>query len=122
MSEQEVKLLIKSLKTLKIKQEAMNKVEKLTGNIMDEKEEYEKISLLITVLEAGIDILKKEEKEIVELHLVEKFTWNEIAEFYEEKVGKAFVYSDRTYKRIQQRAIRRIQEFMIEMGVDKLIA
>lgn len=57
-------------------------------------------------------MLSKEEKEIISLHLIENFKWNEVTELYEKQMGAGYSYSERSFKRIQKSALHKIETFL----------
>lgn len=45
-------------------------------------------------------------------HLIDNIKWSDIEDLYEKQVGTAFNYSDRTFKRIQKNALKKIEVFL----------
>ena len=122
MSEEQIKSFIKSYKTLKAKKEILDKIAE-TASSKDniDIEDYNKTKIKIQIIESALEILDKSEKEIVLLHLIENNKWNEIISRYEDQKGMEDSYSDRTFKRIQQSALQKIEDFIVRNQFEKYI-
>ena len=122
MSEEQIKSFIKSYKTLKAKKEILDKVAETESSKDDiDIEDYNKTKIKIQIIESALEILDKSEKEIVLLHLIENNKWNEIISRYEAQKGMEGSYSDRTFKRIQQSALQKIEDFIVRNQFEKYI-
>lgn len=122
MSEEQIKSFIKSYKTLKAKKEILDKIAETESSKDDiDIEEYNKTKIKIQIIESALEILDKSEKEIVLLHLIENNKWNEIILRYEAQKGMEGSYSDRTFKRIQQSALQKIEDFIVRNQFEKYI-
>ncbi len=122
MSEEQIKSFIKSYKSLKAKKEILDKIAE-TASAKDDIdiEDYNKTKIKIQIIESALEILDKSEKEIVLLHLIENNKWNEIILRYEAQKGMEGSYSDRTFKRIQQSALQKIEDFIVRNQFEKYI-
>lgn len=122
MSEEQIKSFIKSYKTLKAKKEILDKIAETESAKDDiDIEDYNKTKIKIQIIESALEILDKSEKEIVLLHLIENNKWNEIISIYEAQKGMEGSYSDRTFKRIQQSALQKIEDFIVRNQFEKYI-
>ena len=122
MSEEQIKSFIKSYKTLKAKKEILDKIAETASSKDDiDIEDYNKTKIKIQIIESALEILDKSEKEIVLLHLIENNKWNEIISRYEAQKGMEGSYSDRTFKRIQQSALQKIEDFIVRNQFEKYI-
>lgn len=122
MSEEQIKSFIKSYKTLKAKKEILDKIAETESSKDDiDIEDYNKTKIKIQIIESALEILDKSEKEIVLLHLIENNKWNEIISRYEAQKGMEGSYSDRTFKRIQQSALQKIEDFIVRNQFEKYI-
>lgn len=110
MTEEAIKEFIKSYPELKARGDILDKIQNYSQNA-DKNEEYSQIDIKIQIIESALEILKEDEKKIILWHLVDEITWNEIGSLYEEQVGTEYNYSDRTFKRIQQNALKKIEAF-----------
>ena len=122
MSEEQIKSFIKSYKTLKAKKEILDKIAETESSKDDiDIEDYNKTKIKIQIIESALEILDKSEKEVVLLHLIENNKWNEIISRYEAQKGMEGSYSDRTFKRIQQSALQKIEDFIVRNQFEKYI-
>ncbi len=122
MSEEQIKSFIKSYKTLKAKKEILDKIAETASSKDDiDIEDYNKTKIKIQIIESALEILDKSEKEVVLLHLIENNKWNEIISRYEAQKGMEGSYSDRTFKRIQQSALQKIEDFIVRNQFEKYI-
>lgn len=114
MSESDVKVLLKSMKKLKAKKEILNCVKK-------EDDEYEKISKIVYMIESSLEILNENEREVLQMHLIDDLTWEQVMIQYEEYHGKQNGYCKRTYERIQRKALKRIMEVIENSELEQLL-
>ena len=122
MLEEQIKSFIKSYKSLKAKKEILDKIAETASSKDDiDIEDYNKTKIKIQIIESALEILDKSEKEIVLLHLIENNKWNEIISRYEDQKGMEDSYSDRTFKRIQQSALQKIEDFIVRNQFEKYI-
>lgn len=122
MSEEQIKSFIKSYKTLKAKKEILDKIAETESSKDDiDIEDYNKTKIKIQIIESALEILDKSEKKIVLLHLIENNKWSEIISRYEAQKGMEGSYSDRTFKRIQQSALQKIEDFNVRNQFEKYI-
>ena len=122
MLEEQIKSFIKSYKSLKAKKEILDKIAE-TASLKDDIdiEDYNKTKIKMQIIESSLEILDKSEKEVVLLHLIENNKWNEIISIYEAQKGMEGSYSDRTFKRIQQSALQKIEDFIVRNQFEKYI-
>lgn len=114
MSENDIKFLLKSLKKLRAKREVLRCLNK-------ENSYYQNICKIIYIMESSLDILKESEKEIIQMHLVDGFTWEQVVIQFEKQHGKQNGYSRRTYERMQQKALKQILGIVKNNEIDNLI-
>ena len=115
MSENDVKSLLKSMKKLKAKKEVL----KCLGKA---EHEYDHLCRMIYALENSLESLNEIEREIIQMHLVDGYTWEQVMTQYEECHGKQNGYSKRTFERIQQKAIRSILEIIENSEFEELLS
>lgn len=111
MTEEAVKCFLKSYSELKARRDILEKIQNFS-NKADTNEEYSQIVIKIQIIESALEILKEDEKKIISWHLIGDITWSEIENLYEQQVGTAFNYSERTFKRIQKNALKKIGMFL----------
>ena len=111
MTEEAIKSFLKSYSELKARRDILDKIQTYSHNAND-NEEYSQIVIKIQIIESVLEILKEDERKIVSWHLIDNIKWSEIEEIYEKQVGTAFNYSDRTFKRIQKNALKKIEAFL----------
>lgn len=77
--------------------------------------EYMQTAMDLAIAEASMRILNKREQEIVEKHIIWKYTWSEIMEEYEKDEGLESAISERSLKRIQENALKKIDDFLKDL-------
>lgn len=77
--------------------------------------------LEIRVLKSAMSILTEKELFIIKNHLILHNTWPETHDLYEERYGRENSYSDRTLKRIQNKALKRMVNFINSLSIINLI-
>ncbi|MCM1183032.1 MAG: hypothetical protein NC337_06640 [Roseburia sp.] len=107
MTDEDMKILLKSIKKLNAKKEVLEALKKTD-------EEYDKLCAVIDSVEYALGSLSNEEREIIEMHLIQGNPWHRVIAKYEEKHGQMQGYSERTYKRIQQKAIKQLADIIEE--------
>lgn len=113
MTEEAVKRLLQSYSELKARKDILDKIQNYSHNA-DNREEYSPIVIKIQIIESALEILKEDERKIVSWHLVDRIKWSEIEKMYEEEVGTELNYSERTFKRIQKNALKKMGLFLPE--------
>jgi hypothetical protein len=110
MTEVQLKNLLRQLHAAQIQNSILEKCQ-----VLDERNNSEQqtcSNLQIEILENALDILKYDEKFIIETHLVYQYTWPETTKLFSEKYGKEYERSERTLKRIQSKAIKKLLDFI----------
>lgn len=69
-------------------------------------------SFQFRIIEETLNLLSKNEKFVIETHLVYHYTWSETVKLFIETNGKEGERSERTLKRIQSRALKKIIDFI----------
>ena len=101
MTENDIKSSFKSLKKLKAKKEVLKCIEKADH-------EYNQLCRIIHIAENSLDSLSESERDIIQMHLIDGYTWEQIMNQHERYHGQQNVQSKRTYERIQQKALKQI--------------
>ncbi len=113
MTVEAVKEFVKSYSELKARRDVIDKIQEYSHNKdNDWDKEYSLIAIKIQIIESALGILKEDERKIVLWHLIDGKTWNEIENLYEEQVGTEYNYSDRTFKRMKQNALKKMEAFL----------
>lgn len=122
MTEEKVKEFVKSYSKLKAKKDVMDKIHKYKQDEdKNEDKEYSKLIIKIEIIESALNLLTKNEKRIIILHLVDNKKWKEVMSIYEQQVGTEFNYSERSFLRIQKNALKKIGNFLLENGFEQYI-
>lgn len=122
MTEEKVKEFVKSYSELKAKKDVMDKIHKYTQDEdKNQDKEYSELVIKIKIIESALELLRKNERKIILLHLVENIKWSEVMSIYEQQVGAEFNYSERSFLRIQKNALRKITNFLLENGFEQYI-
>lgn len=64
------------------------------------------------IIEQTLNILSPNEKFVIETHLIDHQTWTETTRLFTEKYGENCERSERTLKRIQSRALKKMVSFI----------
>ena len=108
--------LLSSLPKLRSKMKILEKEKELIKEQKKVREEfmtdYIQVAMDLEIAEASMGILSKQEQDIVEKHIIWKYTWNEIIEEYEKERGFENALSERSLKRIQENALKKVDEFL----------
>lgn len=103
--------MLSSLPKLRSKMQILEKEKELLREQKNERVEltadYIQTAMDLEIAEASIGILSKREQEIVEKHIIWKYTWNEIMTEYEKEKGFENALSERSLKRIQESALKK---------------
>lgn len=110
MTEIQLKSLLRQLHAEQIQNSILKKCQVLDERDNSEQQTYG--DLQIRILEDALDILKYDERFIIETHLIYQYTWIETTKLFSEKYGKTYERSERTLKRIQNTAIKKLLYFI----------
>lgn len=113
MVQNDVKNFLKSYKELLANKAIMDKVREADPDAFDEKA-YAQMLIRIQIADSCLQILTKDEQNIVMLHLVEQLKWSDIAAQNCRQTETGIHYSERTCKRLQSSAVRKIGDFIRE--------
>ncbi len=114
MTENDIKSLFKSLKKLKAKKEVLKCIEKADH-------EYNRLCRIIHIAENSLDSLSESERDIIQMHLIDGYTWEQIMNQHERYRGQQNVLSRRTYERIQQKALKQILDIIDSSELDAIL-
>ena len=113
---QEAREMLSSLPKLRSKMKILEKERELIKEQKKVREEfmtdYIQVAMDLEIAEASMGILSKQEQDIVEKHIIWKYTWNEIMTEYEKEKGFENTLSERSLKRIQENALKKVDEFL----------
>lgn len=118
MMEAQLKTFLFNLKSSKLKTSLWKKQPDLRAT-EDKQNVYKNLLLQIAILENALVLLNEYERFIIETHLIHHKTWEDTAQLFEEKWGLQNGRSDRTYKRIQARALQKISAFISSIDADE---
>lgn len=110
MTEIQLKKTLRNLKAAKIRYLLLE--ECLQGSKCKNEVSQYKESFKIRVMEQTLNILNRYEKFVIEMHLVEQYTWIETVKLFSEKYGMEEERSERTLKRIQQKGLKKMVDFI----------
>lgn len=82
---------------------------------------YKNDELRAMVIADVMDILCMEEVFVIQTHLIEHHTWTETTELFSKKYGREKERSERTLKRIQNRAVKKMLDFINSLPAVKTI-
>lgn len=122
MTKEKVKEFVKSYSELKSKRNVVEKIHKYSQNENKNQDmEYSEIVIKIEIIESALKLLSKDERNIILLHLVDDIKWKDVMSIYEQQVGAEFNYSERSFLRIQENALKKIEKFLLENGFEQYI-
>lgn len=116
MTETQIKNLIHTFQEKKAQVELLRECADIYDN-ENVRQQYEKKYFQIKVLTDMLSILSDEEKFVIETHLMRHHTWIETVKLFSEKYGKANEKSERTLKRIQSRALKKMINFIKHLPI-----
>ena len=114
MTEKDVKSLFKSLKKLKAKKEVIKCMK-------NADHAYELLCRIIHIAENSLDSLSENEMEIIQMHLIDGYTWEQVTNQHEKYHGQQNVLSKRTYERIQQKALKQVLGIIDSSELDAIL-
>lgn len=118
MIESQLKIFLFNLKSLRLKLSLLENQPALRST-EDIQSTYENLLLQVTILDNALVLLNEHELFIIETHLIHHKTWEDTGRLFEEKWGLQNGRSERTYKRIQFRALQKITAFISSIGADE---
>ena len=121
MTEEAVKSFLKSYSELKARRDILDKIQSYSRD-MDESNTYSQLMIKIQIIESSLEILTEDEKQVILLHLINNVKWTEIEELYEKQVGMELNYSNRTFKRIQKNALKKIEDFISKNKFEQYVS
>lgn len=77
--------------------------------------------LLTNIIETCLSLLSEEERFVTDLHLIQNYKWDDIEILFENRWGKANGRSERTLKRMQENALKKITAFINEANIEQYI-
>lgn len=116
MSEKSLKKLLQDFIAMQEK-EILLKPHREVFNLPD----WENQVFQIKVLKSAMSLLTNKELFIIESHLILHNTWPETYDLYEEKYGSKNSCSDRTLKRIQNKALKKMLDFINSLSIQSSI-
>lgn len=121
MTEEAIKSFLKSYSELKARRDILDKIQSYSRD-MDESNTYSQLMIKIQIIESSLEILTEDEKQVILLHLINNVKWTEIEELYEKQVGMELNYSNRTFKRIQKNALKKIEDFISKNKFEQYVS
>ena len=121
MTEETVKEFLKSYSELKAKRDVIDKIQKYSHDDFNDNE-YSQLMIKIQIIESVLEILTEDEKKVILLHLINNIKWTEIEKLFEIQVGTEFNYSERTFKRIQKNALKKMENFIAKNKLEQYIS
>lgn len=110
MTEIQLKKLLRQLYAAQIQDSLLEECSKITKTNQANIQYSENIQFKI--LGETLNILSWSERFVIETHLVYHHTWSETTELYAKEIGREYEKSERTLKRIQSRALKKIADFI----------
>lgn len=123
MTYESTKKLLQSFSKLKVKLHILQNYLKTTHSPQAYIiEDYNKINFLTDSIEACFTILSEEENFIIDQHIIKHYTWKEVEQLYEKRWGKTNGRSERTLKRMQKNALKKITMYINEFSLEQYIS
>lgn len=91
-----------------------------SDSVLMQNEYYVLLTKRSALVDHWLDYVPEDEARILHLHLVEGVSWRKIAEVFDREKTDDIAFDDRTFQRMQARAIRKIFLFMREMISDDM--
>lgn len=122
MTEEKLKTWLQNLETIKTQIHAWNKCLDYQNEKDGLQQKSKKKSLQVELLTEGLRILDSKERFVIEIHLISKKTWEKTCELYEDKWGIQNGRSIRTLKRMQNRGLKKLLEFIKKSELEDIFA
>lgn len=114
MTKEELKNLLRNFRNI---QAQLKYLEELPNGQDILQTTFRKKKRMIKLIECAFTILDKKEQFVIETHLMNQETWTETSRKLQDCFGMECLRSDRTLKRIQNRALEKIITFMEEVSI-----
>lgn len=119
MTEDTLKKWLQELETCRAQIQTWDKCLEYEYCNHDIQRKSRKQSLQIEILTNALNCLDKEELSVIEFHLISKKTWDQTYKMYEDKWGVRNGRSIRTLKRMQNRGLRKIMDFILKSELEQ---
>ena len=110
MTEIQLKKLLRQLHAAQIQDSLLEEYSEISKDSSD-NHSY-KGNAQFRIIEETLNILSRNERFVIETHLVYHHTWSETMMFFAEKSGPGCERSERTLKRIQSSALKKMVNFI----------
>lgn len=114
MTKEELKNLLRNFRNM---QAQLKYLEELPNGQDILQTTFREKKRMIKLIECAFTILDKKEQFVIETHLINQETWAETSRKLQDCFGMECLRSDRTLKRIQNRALEKIITFMEEVSI-----
>ena len=114
MTKDELKSQLRNLRNMQVQLEYLKKLlddQNVLQTTLREKEG------MIRLIESAVTTLDMKERFIIETHLINRETWLETSKKMLDCFGTEYLRSERTLKRLQNRALEKIIAFMEEVSI-----
>ena len=113
MTKEELKILLRDFRNMKAQIKYLNESSINRSNLQTIFEEKDR---MVRLIESAYSVLDKKELFIIENHLINHETWIETEKLMQDYFGLEYYRSDRTLKRMQNRALEKMVIFIKEVS------
>ena len=114
MTKEELKILLRDFRNI---QAQLNYLKELSNDRTISQTTFHEKERMVRLIESALTVLDKRERFVIETHLINHETWTETSRKMQDCFGMECLRSDRTLKRIQNRALEKIITFMEEVSI-----
>ena len=111
---EELKILLRDFRNM---QAQLNYLKELSNDQTISQTTFHEKERMLRLIESALTVLDKRERFVIETHLMNQETWTETSRKLQDCFGMECLRSDRTLKRIQNRALEKIITFMEEVSI-----
>lgn len=119
MTEGTLKKWLQELETRRAQIQLWDKCLEYENCNFDIQQKSKRQLLQIEILTNALNSLDKEERSVIEFHLISKKTWEKTCKIYEDKWGVRNGRSMRTLKRMQSRGLHKMTDFIIKSELEQ---
>lgn len=117
VTEKQLKEILYTFKSLQVQRELLQEYTSLDV-VLDNKSEYKNEFIQWDIIIGSLTVLNEKEQFVIENHLINQKTWSKTVQLFDKQWGIEDGRSERTLMRIQQRALKKMTEFINRFKIE----
>lgn len=117
VTENQLKEILYTFKSLQVQKELLQEYTYLDV-VLDNKSEYKNEFIQWDIIIGSLTVLNEKEQFVIENHLINQKTWSKTVQLFDKQWGIEDGRSERTLMRIQQRALKKMTEFINRFKIE----